>query len=289
MGLTTHGDSSGVGLLMIERFYPIYQSHRAQLILYRETVRNCGVWQGQCIAALPFLHRFAVTSALKWPAIVAATLCGSKESRDDWSSPGALYLIRDDGAGLALLDQPILSGLHQNHGLYVRRRNGVERIYVAAAEGIFVLSASANKTAFEITQILDSPTSDIVVEDIDGDGQDEILTISPFHGNTATLLKQNGQKWDTVWSADIHFGHVLWMGRIGLRQAILLGSRSGRKDLTLHLQSPAGRWRFDSLLLDEGCEPMNARVQQHSSSTQIYVSNGVGEIARYSITGDNVQ
>lgn len=289
MGVGTTNEIAHAELLVIERFYPTYQSEAAQLTLYREVAGDRSAWESRCLAMLPYLHRFVQIQTLSVPAIVAATLCGSKQAIDDWSSPGAIYLIRNEGGDWKLADRPVLGGLHQNHGMYIRRRDDVETIYVAAKEGIFVLSPAVQRTTFDVSQIVHTPTSDVFIYDIDDDGEDEMLVIQPFHGNSAALLKHDGAGWNTVWSTEISFGHVLWMGHIGSRPALLLGSRSGSKSLTLYLRTSDARWCFEAMRLDEECEPMNARVCHYQSATRIFATNGIGEIALYTIAKDSFQ
>ena len=82
-------------------------------------------------------------------------------------------------------------GLLKNHGYCKAEVDGVLRSYVAANEGVFecTLPESAEGT-WEIKQVLDEASSDMAFADFDNDGELEMLTISPFHGEKISIFKK---------------------------------------------------------------------------------------------------
>lgn len=82
-------------------------------------------------------------------------------------------------------------GLLKNHGYCKAEVDGVLRSYVAANEGVFECTPpeSAEGT-WEIKQVLDEASSDMAFADFDNDGELEMLTISPFHGEKISIFKK---------------------------------------------------------------------------------------------------
>lgn len=79
----------------------------------------------------------------------------------------------------------------KNHGCCKAEVDGVLRSYVAANEGVFECTPpeSAEGT-WEIKQVLDEASSDMAFADFDNDGELEMLTISPFHGEKISIFKK---------------------------------------------------------------------------------------------------
>jgi hypothetical protein len=133
-------------------------------------------------------------------------------------------------------------------------------------------------------KILEIPTGDVVLNDLDGDGQEEILAIQPFHGDTACVYKRTGREWAPVWRATLDFGHVAWAGEIRGRKSLILGSRAGKKELSLYLLKDASRWEFDRIILDEGKGAANIAVVNEADRDLVFASNvAAGEVALYEI------
>ena len=65
------------------------------------------------------------------------------------------------------------------------------RSYVAANEGVFeCIPPESEEGTWEIKQILDEASSDMAFADFDNDGELEMLTISPFHGEKISIFKK---------------------------------------------------------------------------------------------------
>lgn len=94
-------------------------------------------------------------------------------------------------------------GLLKNHGYCKAEVDGVLRSYVAANEGVFECTPpeSAEGT-WEIKQVLDEASSDMAFADFDNDGELEMLTISPFHGEKISIFKKTDAE-KLIFTADL--------------------------------------------------------------------------------------
>lgn len=272
--------------LAIEEFFPIFQSERAGIALYFAAADPRRPWNRRRLFDLPFVHRIALVSAEGAPTLLAATLCSKKVFRDDWSSPGAIYRVKlhSDAQTLDSDDPPILDGLTKNHGMYVQEKNHRQIVYIGAEEGIFAIDVPQVGEQWHSERIIDLPTSDMAIVDLDGDGEDEIVTIEPFHGSAARIYKQVNGKWQPVAEFEVSFGHVVWAGNIRGETSIILGSRADAKELRLIRLTDPGSWQFSSTVLDEGTAPTNIVVVNNRQCDLVVASNGeTGEIVLYEI------
>ena len=75
--------------------------------------------------------------------------------------------------------------------------------------------------------ILSGHIGEIATIDIDGDGQDEIMTIEEFHGNTIQIYKKDGSEYKKVWQYDneIDFAHALVGAKLAGQNAFVCGVR----------------------------------------------------------------
>ena len=129
--------------------------------------------------------------------LIACTLKSGHEYKEHWRSPGKIQVcvLSED---LSTVDeehplqfQVLKEGLLKNHGYCKAEVDGVLRSYVAANEGVFECTPpeSAEGT-WEIKQVLDEASSDMAFADFDNDGELEMLTISPFHGEKISIFKK---------------------------------------------------------------------------------------------------
>jgi hypothetical protein len=272
-------------LLIIDGFFPIFQSEGAGASIYSGMPDSSEPWKRQRLFDLPYLHRMDLVGAHGKQTVIAAALCGKKEFRDDWSSAGAVYAveIKDDGSQCQV-GKPILGGITKNHGMFLRRRKEGDEVFVSGEEGVFSIRVPKVGEEWHSEKILDTATGDVVLNDLDGDGEEEILAIQPFHGDTACVYKKTGPEWRSVWKAPLDFGHVAWAGEIRGRKSVILGSRAGKKELSLYLLKDPSRWEFDRIVLDEGKGAANIAVVKEADRDLVFASNvAVGEVALYEI------
>ena len=85
----------------------------------------------------------------------------------------------------------------------------------------FYPPTSANPE-WTIETLLETPASDATLIDFDGDGKDELLVLSPFHGDTVLIYREKDGKYelDYEYPEKIEFLHAIWSGEV-LRQISL--------------------------------------------------------------------
>lgn len=269
---------SGVDeVIAVEDFLPVYDAAHSGASVY--TKGESG-WVPRRLFDMPFLHRLAWIALDGTPALVAAQLCAAKSHRDDWASPGAIHLVRADEEGKWRIDpKPIIDGLHRNHGLLVRPWGNSAEMFVGADEGLIRLRPAKASSRWSCECILDIPTSDVVLCDLDGDGMEELATIHPFHGDRMQLRKWIDNRWEVVWEQQGEFGHVLWGGVLGGRSVLVTGWRGGDATLELHVLEDPVRWRFHRRVILRGVAPLNVAVFGDSHRDLLLASLGAtGEV-----------
>jgi hypothetical protein len=190
-----------------------------------------------------------------------------------------------DGKEWMLQESPLLDGLHRNHGLFVQTINGAEEIYIAADEGVFVLTHPKPGKDWKVERVLAEPTSDLWLFDLDGDGEQEMLTIQPFHGNLARLYKRSGHDWQPVWEMAGEFGHVVWAGRLRGSSCLLLGWRGGEKNLDLYVLQDGKKWQFSRRVIEAGGAPLNVGVLHGAKSDLLLASlASQGEVVLFELS-----
>lgn len=269
------------------------------------------------VADLPYTHRVALLQRDGKKYVLASTLCTAKAGRDDWTQPGGI-LIAEVPAGFSIekhaqapearwLMRYVFSGMNKNHGLdhavLGARGNGAgtrDGYLVSAMEGLFFMEipedmGSAKPWAGE--RICASENSDAFACDWDDDGEPEIFSISPFHGNELAMHKRRvahvsagtAAAWTrTLIHADLSFGHIVWAGNFLGRPGLLAGSRRERRELRLYRPATDFDGGVDPnyTLIDEGIGPSQITVVERSPARMaLYVAaHGVDEVRIYEVT-----
>jgi len=163
--------------------------------------------------------------------------------------------------------------------------DGEEVVMVSGVEGLFSLKPRERPgLKWDCRRLLEREVSDMFVYDLDGDGCPEIVTIEPFHGDMLVVYKRFSNVWKSVYDTFVGFGHVVWAGRIRGRPAIIIGSRSGRKDLSILF--PDRRLKsMDRRILDDNAEPVQITVVHTKDADLVLSANQEqSEIALYELT-----
>jgi len=245
---------------------------------------------GITVAHLAYTHRITMFRHDGGDFLLASTLCAGKSHREDWSLPGGIHLAEvpaDPRQPWAL--RQIVSGLSKNHGmdfaeLGPERRPGW---LLSAMEGLFFLPLPADpRGAWVREAIANTETSDASAYDWDGDGEPEVFSISPFHGEVLALHKRTRQGWRrSVIHDDLAMGHIVWAGRFLGRAGLLAGSRRGRRELRLYRPAADGTVDRAYEVIDEGIGSTQLGVVARGDRAAVlYVAaHGVDEIRRYDI------
>lgn len=262
-------------LLMITEFYPVFQSECAGVHLYTPVDGFSRPWRGRRVLDLPFVHRIATVDVGGSGFLVAATVCARKAFQDDWSKPGAVYVVRIpedlDGEWIA---QPVIERVHKNHGMNVGTHRGRQTVFISGTEGVFALFVpDGPDDAWEHEQIIDHEVSEVFPFDLDGDGQDELAVIEPFHGDTLAVYKRSGVAWDRVFAAELGFGHGLWAGRLAGDGAVIVGNRAGSKHLCCYRVASPSPFQMEEIVIDPGAGTTNVTVVDLPEGQTVVAAN----------------
>ena len=244
--------------------------------------------EGECTAVrildLPFAHRIGLARRGAARYLLAANLAADKKDAADWTSPGGVYAARLDGvADTPLQLQPVLTGIHKNHGFLMANLEGKPSLLIGAAEGLIAvdLGAGATDKEWPSRQVLAQETSELAVFDVDGDGADELITIEPFHGNTLRAYRKSGKSWKAFWDAELEFGHCVLAGMFDGGRSIIVSNRAGNRDLLL-FQFDADSAKPRRVVVDAGAGAANMIVLGHGGRDHLFAANqAAGEIVMY--------
>lgn len=313
----THGE-----FLSNQKFFRMFQWEEATIVWVRP--QTDGSFAVKELFTLPYIHRFDVlTAADGRQYFIGCTLATKKETKEDWSSPGKIYvaeLPRD-------LNQPInltvlKDGLTQNHGYSRVTWNGREAAMVGAREGAFIVTPpAAAGQDWTIEQIMDWPVSDLAAIDLDGDGELEIATIEAFHGQYFRIYKLKDGHYERIYEHPevSEFYHVVVAATLRGRPAFVGGCRRGKMQLFCVTAAgegsgageagtvagaragagatgagatgagagagATGRLELETTLIDEGVGPSNVSVINETGRDIIVSANREkGEAALYFVT-----
>lgn len=235
------------------------------------------------ILFLPYLHRFDLIESEGKVYFIGGTIAHTKKDKEDWSDPGKIYggvLPEDLSQGFQLT--VIKDGLSRNHG-YSRspEQNGG---YFTADQGIFKVTVPSASSNWKVEQIMDKAIGEIALIDIDNDGQDELMTIEPFHGDTIKIYKKTDKGYTDVYTYPhkIDFAHTLVGAKLRGVNTFVGGVRRENADLFI-VQWVNGQ--FVTTILDQGVGPANLNVVNLKDHDLIHSSNHtMNEAAVYVIT-----
>ena len=246
-----------------------------------------GEWTFKDVVSLPYLHRFGILNQNGVNYLVLATIATSKKEKNDWSVPGRVYvceLPEDPSKGVDL--QILIDGLYRNHGFYQRNEMGRDVAYFGSDQGIMRVSCPEERGGqFKVEYILQGRIGEVAVIDIDNDGEDEIMTIEEFHGNTIQIYKKIEGRYQKVWKYDhtIDFAHSIIGATLAGRNSFVCGVR--REDAELFIvQYVDGEYQVT--VVDQGVGPANLCVVNEENRDLIVAANHTAnEAAVYIVEG----
>lgn len=269
-------------------FYKGFRAEESHIV-YAKRDEQHGFSYRTCFTK-PYLHRFTIVEVSDEKWIVGATLCDSKEYKDDWSKPGSVYVGKlPETLGEPFETSLFQTGITKNHGMYNGRHDQLKQVViVTGVEGAFELVPPLQKgQTWTTTKLIDSETSEIYVYDIDGDGIDELVTIEGFHGDRLRIYHRTQDGYETIYSYPTAHGHALWCGRIFDRRCVLLGYRGANGGLLALFYRPSGeRISMEPFLVDELEMPSNIDIWNDEDSFRIYAACDTGKVVMYTLTRD---
>lgn len=273
--------------LATHQFYSPNDSAEASLVCARRTEAG---WQVSTIAQLPFVHRFDMISSGGVSYVLACTLKSGHEYKNDWRSPGRLYIgVLGDDPEKPVQFSVLLEGFGHNHGYTRYVEKGRVSGIVSCDQGVFqVTPPETPARSWQIKQLLDQPASDGILMDLDGDGQPELLTLSPFHGDTVTVWHRAGGTYVPIYEypEKLPFLHAICGGTVYGRPTIYVGNREGKRLLLGFWWDPA-TGSIQTELVDSGAGPANCMLFTREGHPALLAANReINEIAIYDILPD---
>ena len=290
MSMVQMPGSDGV-FLATHKFYSPNDSKEAKIVLV--TPEKEGSWKVQTLTGLPFVHRFDILTRNGQKYLIACALKSGHEYKDDWSSPGKVYaaVLPEDLSGydeehplpLTVLQE----GMLKNHGYYRTAEGDYDTGVISADNGVFqFVPPQAPGGEWEIRRLTSDAASDGLLIDLDGDGQEELLTIAPFHGENIFIYKKTEQGYEKVYSCPVFlpFSHAICGGMICGRPRVIIGHRKGNRDLTaFSYDQSTGTYVME--VLDRDCGPANVFHYTYSGADWLLSANReINEIALYRLT-----
>lgn len=270
--------------LATNRFYSPNESKEASIVHIMPTDSG---WQVNKLVNLPHVHRFDILERGDSRYLLACTLKSGHQYVDDWSSPGKVYaavlpddlLQFDDDRQLRL--EVIKETMGHNHGYTRTFVDDIPASVVSSDSGVFrFVPPAKHGEAWEIERLVDVPTSDAVLVDLDGDGCDELVSFSPFHGDMLSVYKLIGSTYERIWEANnMEFLHSLYGGHLLGSPAFVFGYRRGEQSLMV-LRYCEGSYRLD--VIDSNCGSANILHYQYAGKDVIISANReTDELAYY--------
>lgn len=273
--------------LATHKFYSPNDSAQARIVLAQPALS--GGWEVQTLIELPFVHRFDVLRAEGKNYLIACTIKSAHAHKDDWSSPGKVYVAQlSDDLNALTCEQPLklrvlLDGLGHNHGYCRIIEDGAEGALICADSGVYCCCPpQKGNSDWLVRHLIDAPCSDAVLVDFDGDGERELAVIEKFHGDSICIYKKTGEDPRPVYRFEnAAFCHAIYGGLWQGKQSLIIGQRNGTRNLLVFTwDSDSGEYRHS--VLDQGCGSANVmRIVSEGSEMLISANREINEVAMY--------
>ncbi len=271
--------------LAVQKFFKMFQWEEARIVHVRPLA--AGGYAVTDVLHLPYIHRFDLLTVGGRNYFIGCTLATTKESKEDWSDPGKIWVGEFSGKG-PLQVRVLKDGLSKNHGYSRLSRNGSLSSLVTCEQGAFEITPPARVGAdWAIRQFMDWPISDISAIDIDGDGELEFATIEPFHGSYFRIYKRVGGQFKKVFEHPevSEFYHVVVGTTLAGVPVFVGGCRRGRQQLFYVRASATAPLEFELEVIEEGVGPSNIYVRHEGGRDIIVAANREkAEAALYFVT-----
>lgn len=251
--------------LGINEFYLKVNPSLSKLVYGKHTEKG---WEIKDLFSLPYLHRFDILNKDGVNYLICAVIASDKKNKEDWSLPGQIYtaVLNDlDNIKLELL----VDGRFRNHGYY--RSNDNSCGYFSSDEGVLKITPLGDNK-WNVETILKGQIGEIALVDIDNDGQEEIMTIEPFHGNSMKIYKKKDDKYvcDFIYPYEIDFAHTLVGKKIAGVNSFIGGVRRVNAELFI-IQYIDNKYVVN--IVESGVGPANIDVINREDDDLIVAAN----------------
>lgn len=274
--------------LATHKFYSPNDSKEAKIVLAYPDVD--GKFNIRTLVELPFVHRFDILKSENANYLIACTLKSDHHYKDDWSVPGKVYVAKlprnivEFTKHNRLQLEVLKEGMLKNHGYCKVTEGGKESSLICSENGVFRFYPPNNDSeSWKVEKILDAPSSDAVLIDLDNDGVKELVVLSPFHGDQISIYKLQKGAYKKIYDypEKKEFLHAIWACTLEGKPTVILGNRKGKRQL-MALTWNKEHNQYLVQILDEGCGPANAFKYDYQGREIIISTNReINEIAMY--------
>jgi len=259
--------------------FPPFIGAEAGVFMHR---RLADKWETQKAFSLPFAHRCEIVTRDDENYLFAASVSKHKADPADWSKPGETHLFRlGDNIEAALTSELIDNSLTRNHGMIRTEIDGKDTVCISGKGGIFYFD-QLDGDKWVKKQLFDKEVSEFVFIDLDGDGQQELVVIEPFHGQTLNVYKKVENNWELKYSDSLSFGHGLSCGFIKGEAVIVVGSRRGTFALDQFKVVDLEAGKFTREMIERDAGPTQTQVFSANGNDYILSANQKkNEVALY--------
>ena len=240
--------------LATHKFYSPNDSKEAKIVIAEPGAD--GKWEVRTLAELPFVHRFDILKNNGINYLIACTLKSGHEYKDDWTHPGKVFAavlpedLSDYNEKNQLELKVIREDFTRNHGYYRCNTGNCESAVISCDSGVYLFSTPDTENGnWDIRQLIDVPSSDAVLMDLDGDGMKELFVLSPFHGNTVSIYKEYKGIFEKIYEypEKPEFLHAIFGGEINGRPMVIVGHRKGERNLLAFYSNHMGGYHVERL------------------------------------------
>ena len=271
--------------LAVQKFFKMFQWEEAKIVYVRPLADRS--YEVTDVLHLPYIHRFDLLTVGGRHYFIGCTLATTKESKEDWSNPGKIWVGEFAGKG-ELQVRVLKDGLSKNHGYSRLTQHGRMSGLVTCEQGAFEVTPPQSPEAdWTVRQFMDWPISDISAIDIDGDGELEFATIEPFHGSWFRIYKKMDGQFRQVYEHPevSEFYHVVVGTTLAGVPVFIGGCRRGKQQLFYVRASKAEPLEFELEVIEEGVGPSNICIRHEAARDIIVAANREkAEAALYFVT-----
>lgn len=279
--------------LATHKFYSPNDSKDAKIVVV--TPKGKGDWEVKTLVELPFVHRFDILTRNGVNYLIACALKSDHEYKDDWRFPGKVYgavlpeNLNEFDENHPLQLTVLKDGMLKNHGYFRVEENGIPTGLVSCENGVFEFIPPENENSeWEIRQLLTDPASDAVLVDFDQDGETELATIAPFHGDKIRFYKKENGTFTLRYEfpESREFLHSIYGGECCGKQVLITGHRKGQRDLMMFwFDKAASCYKME--YIDRNCGSANVYHYVKDGADMLVSTNReIDEVALYRLTSD---
>lgn len=276
MTLEQYGDA----VLSTWKFYSPNNSAEAKIVYY---IKKEDKWECNVLCDLSFVHRFGILESNGKHYLVACTLKSAHAFKDDWTCPGRVW-VGELPKDITIFNQDhqlhleaLISGLTKNHGFCKKDNTAL----VGSDNGVFRIYPPHENEGWRYEQISTQPASDMLYEDFDNDGINELFVLSPFHGDTISIWKEGKQVYE--YPEKLPFLHAIYSGTIHGKTYAFTGCRQGNREL-LAIHYDDMKKGYVSEIIDQGAGAANCYFYQKDEKNYLLAANReTDEIAIYEL------